>query len=147
LICLQSWVRIRSSILALAIIAVSTFNSCRRESTSVTLRSIDDARAAAQAKQKFLFVEFGANWCSDCLALSKALNEPSRRADLERSFDVLHVDVGEFNRNLDVARSLGININDGIPAAVFFPPTGSPVRKTGNRQILDFLESRPLLIR
>ena len=35
----------------------------------------------------------------------------------------------------------------GIPAAVFFPPTGSPVRKTGNRQILDFLESRPLLIR
>jgi thioredoxin len=135
-------VRIRFSILALATIAVFTFNSCRRESTSAAaLRSIDDARAAANAKQKFLFVEFGANWCSDCLALSKTLNEPSRKTDLERRFDVIQVDVGEFNRNLDVARSLGINVNDGIPAAVFFPPAGSPVRKTGNRQILDFMEN------
>lgn len=139
--------RIRLSILALATVAVFTFNSCRGESKSapfrseaVALRNIDDARAAANAKRKFLFVEFGANWCSDCLALSKTLNEPSRRTDLESRFDMIYVDVGEFNRNLDVARFLGINVNDGIPAAVFFPPAGFPVRKTGNREILDFLE-------
>jgi protein disulfide-isomerase len=133
--------------LALATILAFSLSSCRPESASapfrsgaVTLRSIDDARAAAHARQKFLFVEFGANWCSDCLALSKTLNEQPRRTHLERQFDVIHVDVGEFNRNLAVARSLGVDVNDGIPAAVFFPPSGSPVRKTGNREILDFLE-------
>jgi hypothetical protein len=39
------------------------------------------------------------------------------RTEIDRSFVCVNVDVGEFNRNLDVARSLGVDVIQGIPAA------------------------------
>lgn len=84
-------------------------------------------------------VEFGADWCSDCRNLAKTLHEPQMQPYLN-NLNLLKVDVGEFNRNLDIARSLGIDVNQGIPAAVFFPPNGvQPAREVGNAQILAYL--------
>ena len=55
-------------------------------------------------------------------------------------FDVVGVDVGEFDRNVDVARALGIDMNQGIPAAVFFAPAGiQSSRRVGVNPILEYL--------
>jgi len=52
--------------------------TCHREKQSktsplsyrrVTAEMLDKARASAQINHKFLMVEFGADWCSDCLEL------------------------------------------------------------------------------
>jgi hypothetical protein len=49
--------------------------------------------------------------------------------------------VGEFNRHLDIARALGVDLTQGIPAAVFFKPDGAEsTPKVGNRQILDYVK-------
>jgi len=105
-----------------------------------TVESIDQARVKARRNHKVLMVEFQADWCSDCRALSRSFQQPSIRDYLARHVEALDVDVGQFDRNLDIARSLGVDVNQGIPAAVFFlPEQGSASRKIGNAQILDYL--------
>jgi thioredoxin 1 len=114
--------------------------SYRQGHKTPTVQSIDQARAEARLNHKVLMVEFEADWCSDCQALSRSLQERDIRDYLTRHVEALHVDVGEFNRNLDIARSLGVDINQGIPVAVFFLPEQVPAsRKIGEAQILAYL--------
>jgi thioredoxin 1 len=77
-------------------------------------RALNDAKA----DHRKVLVIFGADWCEDCRALDKALRV-GRNADLmSREFKVVKVDVGRFNRNLDVDAAYGNAIKKGIPAAV-----------------------------
>ena len=86
-------------------------------------------------------VQFGASWCPDCVELSKSLKDSITSNRLEQYFIVVNIDVGEFNRNLNVARSLGIDVTEGIPVAVFFPPRGDVSSvKLGTEQILEFVK-------
>lgn len=78
---------------------------------------VQSAIAAAKAEHKPVLVFFGANWCGDCMALDKALTTDANAA-LMREFKVVKVDVGNFDRNLDVAKAFGNPIKKGIPAAV-----------------------------
>jgi len=108
---------------------------------SVTSQMIEEARFTALKNNKFLMVEFGASWCSDCLELSKSLTDVITSDRLERHFVVVNVDVGEFNRNLNVARSLGVDVTQGIPVAVFFPPRSDVhLVKLGTEQILRYIK-------
>ena len=117
----------------------------------VTPAMLDDALSGARTHHKLLMVEFGANWCGDCLALSQHLEQQETRDYFEKHFVLLKVDVGEFNRNLEMAALLGVDINQGIPTAVFFAPDGNrigatnggelgPSQKYGSNQILAFLK-------
>ena len=79
---------------------------------------VQQALAAARAEHKSVLLVFGANWCEDCRALDNAL-KAGRNADLmAREFRIVKIDVGRFNRNLDVAAAYGDPIRKGIPAAV-----------------------------
>ena len=102
---------------------------------------IEEARVAARKLDKFLMVQFGASWCPDCVELSRNLNDAITFEKVEQHFIVVNIDVGEFNRNVNVARSLGIDVTEGIPVAVFFPPRGdvSSVR-LGTQQILAYIK-------
>jgi protein disulfide-isomerase len=72
---------------------------------------------AARASGKDVLVVFGANWCKDCRELDKALH--GRTASLiDARFVVVKIDVGNFDKNLDVAKRYGYPIGKGIPAAV-----------------------------
>jgi thioredoxin-like negative regulator of GroEL len=85
-------------------------------------------------------VEFGASWCSDCQELAKELDERGTRGYMQTHVDLVQVDVGRFDQNLDIARSMGIDLNQGIPATVFLSATNvPPVHKVGNVQILEYI--------
>jgi thioredoxin 1 len=79
---------------------------------------IEQALAAAKAHQGKVLVIFGANWCEDCRALDQALKADKSAKLIAAEYGVVKVDVGRFDRNLDVARSYGDPIHKGIPAAV-----------------------------
>ena len=80
--------------------------------------SLQQALARAQAAQRPVLVIFGANWCEDCRALDESLKQGRNAVLMAREFEVVKVDVGRFNRNLDIARAYGDAIGKGIPAAV-----------------------------
>jgi len=65
-----------------------------------------------------VLVIFGANWCADCRALDQALSTGKNAELVAREFKVVKVDVGNFDRNLDLAARYGNPIKKGIPAAV-----------------------------
>jgi len=114
-------------------------------------RDLADAKARAAASGKMLMVTFGANWCPDCLTLHKDLEDPVTRDYAQKKFEMVNVDVGEFDKNADVARELGVRAVNGIPLAVFFTSDGRPMcdttggelepaRHYTSREILDFLK-------
>jgi protein disulfide-isomerase len=111
--------------------------------------AIAAGKARAAAAGKFLMVTFGANWCPDCLTLHKNLQDSETRAYVDGKFEMVNIDVGDFDRNAHVARELGVTVL-GIPLAVFFGPDGRPIcdtrrgelepsRHYTSREILGFL--------
>jgi protein disulfide-isomerase len=72
---------------------------------------------AARASGKDVLVVFGANWCKDCRELDKALHGRTAGV-IDARFVVVKIDVGNFDKNLDVAKRYGYPIGKGIPAAV-----------------------------
>jgi thioredoxin 1 len=80
--------------------------------------SVQRALTEAQADHVPVLVIFGANWCEDCRALDTALKTGRNAEQVSHEFKVVKVDVGNFNRNLDLSRAYGDPIKKGIPAAV-----------------------------
>ena len=77
----------------------------------VTEADVDAALAKAKAENKILMVEFGANWCLDCIVLAENLDKGETKDYFRQHFVVLRVDVGEFNRNLEIPEAVGVNLN------------------------------------
>ncbi len=76
---------------------------------------------AAKRKTTVLLI-FGANWCADCVALDAALKSEKNAALMAASFQVVKIDVGQFDKNLELAKQYGNPIKKGIPAAVMLSP-------------------------
>jgi thioredoxin 1 len=79
---------------------------------------VQQALIAAKSSHKPVLIVFGANWCEDCRALDRAIKRGKSAELLARSFSIVKVDVGDFDRNLDVVAAYGNPIKKGIPAAV-----------------------------
>src|SRR5271156_1011071 len=82
---------------------------------------VQQALAQARADHRDVMLVFGANWCPDCRELDKALHGKSQ-ALIDGKFIVVKVDVGHFDKNLELAESYGNPIKKGIPAAVLVSP-------------------------
>lgn len=91
---------------------------------------VQQALAVAQSEQLPVLVIFGANWCSDCRALDKSLKTTKSAELISKAFVVVKVDVGNFNRNLDLVAVYGEPIKNGIPAAVILSPNNSVLYTT-----------------
>jgi len=83
---------------------------------------LKQALAMAAATHLSVLVILGANWCPDCRALDHAMKSPQNASLIAKSFQVVKVDVGNFDRNLDIDKSYGNPIKKGIPAAVVLSP-------------------------
>lgn len=84
--------------------------------------AVQRALAQAQAAHVPVLLILGANWCGDCRALDQAMHSEANAKLLAAKFKVVKVDVGNFDRNLDIAAAYGNPIKKGIPAAVVLSP-------------------------
>ena len=76
------------------------------------------AFAQAQAENKLMLITFGANWCPDCRAFDKAIHEPELATTIDRRYVLVKVDVGNWDKNIDVVQRFGNPISGGIPSIV-----------------------------
>jgi thiol:disulfide interchange protein len=91
---------------------------------------VKQALAAGRRAHKPTLLVFGANWCGDCRALDAALHTEKNAALVARHFEVVKIDVGNFDRNLALDTAYGHPIQKGIPAAVVVSPEGKVVYAT-----------------
>ena len=101
-------------------------------------RDLQNALVKARQSGKRVLVVFGANWCPDCRALDREFHGGGKTATLVRSrYEVVKVDVGRFDRNLDFAKLYGEPIKHGIPSIVVVTPTNQVVYQTRAGELAD----------
>jgi thiol:disulfide interchange protein len=88
-------------------------------------KEIDEALKDAAAKKKRVLLMFGGNWCYDCHVLDRALHEGEAGKVLKESFLLVHVDIGEGDKNLDLVKKYKTTLDKGVPVVVILGADGS----------------------
>jgi thiol-disulfide isomerase/thioredoxin len=143
----RRWVLLSAAPLALSLALAAVDPYPPPANAAADLRS---ARERARRSGKLLMVVFGGNWCPDCRALHDRLHESPVREYVERRFEIVNVNIGNEDANLEIAKGLGVSLKKGVPAAAFFTPDGKPIGLTNQgeleparqydaRQVLAFL--------
>ena len=81
------------------------------------------AKARAKAHHKLLLIDLGGNWCLDCRLLAGTMDLPQLRKFIDAKYEVAIVDVGRFDKNLDIPAHYGITDRlEGVPAVLIVDP-------------------------
>ena len=87
-------------------------------------QEIAEAVRTAGKEHKRVLLVFGGNWCFDCHVLDEAFHSPEIAPTLNKSFVVAHVDIGEMDKNLDIAEKYQIPLKRGVPAIAVLSSDG-----------------------
>jgi hypothetical protein len=75
-----------------------------------------------------VLIDLGGNWCVDCLVLTNFVRLPEMRRFMDAHYEMVLVDVGRFNRNLQIPARFGITKRlEGVPALLIATPEGKLV--------------------
>ena len=90
------------------------------------------AAARAKAQRKLLLIELGGNWCPDCRILAGVLELPEVKAFVRAHYEVVTVDVGRLDKNLQIPARYGITERlKGVPALLVVDPVSDRLLNAG----------------
>jgi len=95
-------------------------------------KEIDAALKVAGANHKHVLLVFGANWCYDCHVLDRALHEGEAGQIVKERFVLVHVDIGEGGKNLDLAKKYKTPLDKGVPAVAILRDDGELLYSSGD---------------
>ncbi len=84
----------------------------------------------AKAQKKQVLLVFGANWCKDCRELARKMGEGALAQHVTRQYIVTKVNIGNWDRNQDVAADYGNPSKKGIPAVAVLDAKGRLLHAT-----------------
>jgi thiol:disulfide interchange protein len=87
-------------------------------------KEIDEGLQQARTDKKRVLLIFGGNWCYDCHVLDRALHEGAAGKVVQEAFLLVHVDIGEGDKNLDLAKKYKVPLEKGVPAVVILNGAG-----------------------
>ena len=93
--------------------------------TSDAHAEIEAALARARHGHKNVLLVFGADWCYDCHVLDKAFRRSDVAAVLNPNYELVDIDIGEGNKNLDIAQQYEVPLNRGVPAIAVIDGNGN----------------------
>jgi thioredoxin 1 len=96
------------------------------------VRDIRRALATAVKQHKNVLLDFGGNWCIDCHVLDNAFHQPRIAPLLNSNYIVVHVDVGKYEKNLDLAKKYHVNLEKGVPSLAVLDSLGKVLYGTSD---------------
>ena len=66
---------------------------------------------------KSLMLIFGANWCPTCRRLDASLKQPAINEYLDKKFDTIKINVGDYDKNQDLVKHYKTTLK-GVPSIV-----------------------------
>jgi thiol-disulfide isomerase/thioredoxin len=88
-----------------------------------TNAAVAKAKARAAKEHKLLLIDLGGNWCGDCRVLAGTLELPEVKRFVDRHYVLVTVDVGRFDKNLQVPAAYGITKRlEGVPSLLVVDP-------------------------
>ena len=85
---------------------------------------IKEALAQAARKHHRVLVVFGADWCYDCHVLNLAFHGGDLAPIVAKNYEVVHVDIGEGDKNQDLMKDYDVPMQKGIPAIAVLDASG-----------------------
>jgi thiol:disulfide interchange protein len=93
-------------------------------------QDIRQALAAAGKQHKNVLLDFGGNWCLDCHVLDNAFHQPRIAPLLNSNYVLVHVDVGRYDKNLDLAKQYHVDLEKGVPSLAVLDARGNVLYAT-----------------
>jgi len=88
--------------------------------------AVNAAFARAKKNGKRVLIDLGGNWCGDCIVLANLMQRPELKRFLAVNFEIVSVDVGRFNKNLQIPARFGITQRlEGVPSVIIAEPDGT----------------------
>ena len=114
-------------------------------------KEIAGAVQAAEKEHKRVLLVFGASWCFDCFALDYRFHQSNIQPLVEKNYEIVHVDIGEHDKNLDLAKRYDTSV-EAVPALAVLDSNGrllysgklhqfSAARNLDPQVIVKFLET------
>ena len=83
------------------------------------------AQTIARDERRKTIIVMGANWCHDSRALAGHFNKPRFEQLIAGHYQLVYVDVGKKNRNIDLAKSFGLDGIVGTPTVIITDSDGT----------------------
>ena len=87
-------------------------------------KEIAEALHQASAQHKHVILMFGFQRCGDCHVLNYRFHQEPAKSIIAANYIVVHVDVGHYDKNLDLAQKFEIPLNKGVPALAVLDGNG-----------------------
>jgi thioredoxin 1 len=101
---------------------------------SVAKTEIHAALERARANHKNVILDFGGNWCGDCKVLNIYFRDPANLPLLNANYELVDVNIGHYDANLDIAAKYDLPIKTGVPILVVLSSSGKVLYATRNRE-------------
>ena len=98
--------------------------------------AVTAALARAKANGKLVVIDLGGNWCPDCRILAGTMALPSLSMFVRKHYELVMVDVGRFDRNLQIPGRYGIARPEGVPALLIIDPKTNRLLNPGKTSAL-----------
>jgi thiol:disulfide interchange protein len=96
----------------------------------------------AKAEKKRVILDFGGDWCGDCQVLDIYMHQSPNAELLEKHFVVVHVDIGRFDHNVDIAAKYKVPIKKGVPALAVLSASGKLLYSQENKEFENMREMK-----
>ena len=94
---------------------------------------VDNAIGRALKSGKRVLIDLGGNWCGDCIVLANIMRLPEVKAFIDAHYEVAMVDVGRFDKNLQVPARWGITKRlEGVPSVLVIDPVSCKLLDQGH---------------
>jgi thiol-disulfide isomerase/thioredoxin len=122
---------------------IATFNQLAQPlplpytATADADRAVAEARQRAIARHKLLLIDLGGNWCLDCRILAGTIENPRLKSFVEDHYEVVTVDIGRFDKNLQIPAHYGITHRlEGVPSLLVVEPRANRLINAGHTAAL-----------
>jgi thiol:disulfide interchange protein len=85
---------------------------------------IASALKQASLEHKRVILDFGGDWCGDCQVLDIYFHQAPNLELLDKNFLLVHVDIGRFDKNLDIPEKYNVPLKKGVPALAVLDADG-----------------------
>lgn len=109
--------------------------------------AVDAAFAQAKKDHKLVLIDLGGNWCPDCIILANLMRLPQMQGFIAAHYDVVVVDVGRFDKNLQIPARFGITKRlEGVPSVLIATREGKLVNPGHISALADARSMKPQAI-
>jgi len=99
--------------------------------------------ARAKASGKRVLIDLGGNWCTDCRILAAVMELPELKAFVAKHYEVVEIDVGRMNKNMQIPARYGITKLDGVPTVLIVETDGTLINATNSADLADARSMNP----